>query len=161
MQEDCFHNLAQLLASLRPMICLPLALFSVRENRTLLKRNLQLAIGFAISAVFIYMALPGLHFREVLVVAEISQLLVAPAGHGCLFRWAMGAHMALALHAAPIKPVPIVHALPAGLHRLLRQQCLPFRAGEVLRSYLLKREEEHFVRLQPDHRPDRTHLSMG
>lgn len=107
-----------------------------------MKRNLQLVIGFAISAVFIYMALPGLHFREVWSSLRSANYWWLLPGIAVFFvglwvrtwRW----HYML----RTIKLVPLSTLFPLVCIGYFGNNVFPFRAGEVLRSYLLKREED-------------------
>lgn len=107
-----------------------------------MKRYLQLAIGFAISAFFIYLALPGLHFREVWSTLRSANYWWLLPGVAVFFvglwvrtwRW----HYML----RTIKPVPLTTLFPLVCIGYFGNNVFPFRAGEVLRSYLLKREED-------------------
>ena len=111
------------------------------RNGRLLKRNLQFAIGIVISAVFIYMALPGLHFQLVLETLQSANYWWLLPGVAVFFvgLWVRTWRWQYMLR--PIKPVPILHLFPLVCIGYFGNNVFPFRAGEVLRSYLLKREE--------------------
>ena len=54
----------------------------------------------------------------------------------------MGAHLALALHAAPHQASPLPRLFPLVCIGYFGNNVFPFRAGEFIRSYVLKRKEE-------------------
>jgi uncharacterized protein (TIRG00374 family) len=106
-----------------------------------LKRALQLLIGLLVSAFFIYLALPGLHLAEVMAALRTANYWWILPGIGVYFvgLWARSWRWHYTLrHFKAISP-----------HRLYPLVCIgyfgnniyPFRAGEVIRSYVLRQKE--------------------
>ena len=112
------------------------------EDVTCLKRYGQLLIGIAISAFFIYLALPGLHLptvMESLRTANYWWLSPAIAVYfiGLWFRtWRWQYTL------RPLKHVALVNLFPMVCIGYFGNNVFPFRAGELLRSYVLKKEED-------------------
>ncbi len=106
------------------------------------RQHLQLLIGFGISAVFIYYLLPGLKLDEVgdaLATANywwiVPGVAVYFVGLGArTWRW----HYML----RHLKPIPLSRLFPVVCIGYFGNNVYPFRAGEVIRSYVLKRKEE-------------------
>ncbi len=106
-----------------------------------MKRSLQLLIGIAISAFFIYITLPGLHLADVLDTIRTANYWWIIPGVAVYFvglwvrawRW----HYTL----RHIKPVPIHELYPLVCIGYFGNNVYPLRAGEVLRSYVLKRTQ--------------------
>jgi uncharacterized protein (TIRG00374 family) len=106
-----------------------------------LKRYAQLLIGLAISAFFIYLVLPGLHLPDVMEALRtanywwlIPGILVYLVGLWFrTWRWQYTLR--------PLKLVPLVRLFPMVCIGYFGNNVFPFRAGEILRSYVLKREE--------------------
>ena len=128
------------------------------RNGRLLKRNLQFAIGIVISAVFIYMALPGLHFQLVLETLQSANYWWLLPGVAVFFvgLWVRTWRWQYMLR--PIKPVPILHLFPLVCIGYFGNNVFPFRAGEVLRSYRAETRGTDLLRLQPYHGADRAYL---
>lgn len=107
-----------------------------------LNRYVQLAIGLAISVFFIYLALPGLHVSEVTAALRTANYWWILPGVAVFFvglwfrtwRW----HYML----RHIKPVPVPHLFPLVCIGYFGNNVYPFRAGEFIRSYVLKRQED-------------------
>lgn len=107
-----------------------------------LNRYGQLLVGLLISCFFIYLALPGLHLGTVLESLRSANywwLLpgIAVYGVGLIFRtwrwqWTL----------RPLKFVPVVTLFPMVCIGYFGNNVFPFRAGELLRSYVLKRTED-------------------
>jgi len=108
---------------------------------TNLKRTWQLLIGIAISVFFVYLALPGLHLNQVLDVLShanywwiVPGILVYVVGLWARsWRW----HYTLRY----MKPVPVHRLFPVVCIGYFGNNVYPFRAGELIRSYVLKRTE--------------------
>ena len=106
-----------------------------------MKRYAQLLIGLAISAFFIYLVLPGLHLPDVMEALRtanywwlIPGILVYLVGLWFrTWRWQYTLR--------PLKLVPLVRLFPMVCIGYFGNNVFPFRAGEILRSYVLKREE--------------------
>jgi len=105
------------------------------------RQHIQLLIGFGISAIFIYYLLPGLKLDEVggaLASANYWWILPGIAvyfvGLGArTWRW----HFML----RHLKSVPLRRLFPVVCIGYFGNNVYPFRAGEVIRSYVLKRKE--------------------
>ncbi len=108
----------------------------------LLKRtHWQLLIGILISAVFIYWALPGLHLRAVGASLRTANFLWLVPGILVYFvglwvrawRW----HYML----RHLKPISTPRLFPLICIGYFGNNVFPFRAGEVIRSVVLRRQE--------------------
>lgn len=107
-----------------------------------LRRWLLLVLGLAISGVFVYLALKGLNLGEVwqnLRGANYWWLLPGVAVYfvavwARTWRW----HYLL----RPIKAVPLGRLFPVVVIGYMGNNVYPFRAGEVIRAYVLQREAD-------------------
>ena len=107
-----------------------------------MKKHFRLLIGVAISVVFLYLAVRGLDPKEVLHwlgQADYYWLIPAIAVYfvgvwGRTWRW----HYML----RPIKDIPSIRLFPITCIGYMGNNVFPFRAGEVLRAYVLKRSED-------------------
>jgi uncharacterized protein (TIRG00374 family) len=105
------------------------------------RRWWQTVLAIAISAGFLYWALKGIHFND--VVAEIKRVKLAPLVACVLiatstfviriFRWRI---LLRADDGGPLPAGPLWHAIAIGF---MANNVLPFRAGEVLRSLAITR----------------------
>lgn len=106
-----------------------------------MKRYGQLLIGIAVSAFFIYLILPGLHLSEVaeaMRTANYGWLLPGIAVYivGLVFRtWRWQVTL------KPLRQVAIQPLFPIVCIGYFGNNVFPFRAGELLRSYVLKRTQ--------------------
>jgi glycosyltransferase 2 family protein len=109
--------------------------------RDRLKRQWQLLIGLLISAFFIYFALPGLHFEEVLTSLRTANYWWILPGIAVYFvgLWARSWRWHYTLRH--LKPVPLTRLFPLICIGYFGNNVYPFRAGEVIRSYVLKQQE--------------------
>ena len=106
-----------------------------------MKRKLQLLIGIAISAFFIYLTLPGLHLSAVLGSLKTANYWWILPGIAVYFvglwlrtwRW----HYML----RPIKAAPLHRLFPLICIGYFGNNVYPFRAGEFIRSFVLKETE--------------------
>lgn len=106
-----------------------------------LKRTTQLLIGLAISALFLYLVLPGLHLAEVGQALRTANYWWILPGIGVYFvglwvrswRW----HYTL----RHFRVIPIARLYPLVCIGYFGNNIYPFRAGEVLRSYVLRQKE--------------------
>lgn len=106
------------------------------------RQTIQLLIGFGISAIFIYYLLPGLKLQEVgkslrtanywWIVPGVAVYFVGLAAR--TWRW----HYML----RHLKPIPLGRLFPVVCIGYFGNNVYPFRAGEVIRSYVLKRKED-------------------
>ncbi len=107
-----------------------------------MRRYITLLIGIAVSAFFIYIALPGLHLSEVADAMRTANYWWLAPGIAVYFgglwvrswRW----HFTL----REIKNVPTVRLFPLTCIGYFGNNVYPFRAGEVLRSVVLKGTEQ-------------------
>lgn len=112
------------------------------DKVTVLKRFWQLLIGLGISALFIYWALPGLHLDQVGEALQTANYWWILPGILVYFvglwvrswRW----HYTL----RHFKPIPLRRLYPLICIGYFGNNIYPFRAGEVIRSYVLKRNED-------------------
>jgi uncharacterized protein (TIRG00374 family) len=107
-----------------------------------LKRHWQLLIGFLIRALFIYLALPGLHLSEVTASLRTANYWWILPGVAVYFAglWARSWRWHYTLRH--LKPVPLVRLFPLVCIGYFGNNVYPFRAGEVIRSYVLKQQED-------------------
>lgn len=107
-----------------------------------LKRFWQLLIGILISAFFIYIALPGLHFSEVLETLRTANYWWILPGVAVYFvgLWARSWRWHYTLRH--LKVIPLARLFPLVCIGYFGNNVYPFRAGEVIRSYVLKQQED-------------------
>ncbi len=106
-----------------------------------LKRTIQLLIGIAISAFFIYLVLPSLHLPDVVESLRSANYWWILPGVGVYmvglwiraWRW----HFTL----RHLKPVPVRQLFPLVCIGYFGNNVYPLRAGEIIRSYVLKRSQ--------------------
>ena len=99
-------------------------------------------IGVAVSAVFLWLALRGLELNEVwhdLQSANYWWLLPGVAVYFVAV-WARTWRWDYMLR--PLKHIPLRHLFPVVVIGYMGNNIYPFRAGEVLRSYVLRQQEE-------------------
>lgn len=104
-------------------------------------RNLRLLIGVLISAVFIWLALRGLRLRDVwasLRTADYVWLIPSVAVY-FLAVWARTWRWDYLLR--PMKQIPLRRLFPVVVIGYMGNNVYPFRAGELLRAFVLRREE--------------------
>jgi uncharacterized protein (TIRG00374 family) len=105
------------------------------------RRGWQTALAILISAAFLYWALKGIHYRD--VVAELQRVKVLPL-LACvliatstfvlrIFRWRI---LLRGDDGSALPPGALWHAIAIGF---MANNVLPFRAGEVLRSIAITR----------------------
>lgn len=104
-------------------------------------RRWQLWLGLAISAVFLWLALRGLHLAEVgemLRTADYRWLIPSVAVYfvGVWVRTWRWDYM-----LRPLKQIPVRRLFPVVVIGYMGNNVYPFRAGELLRSYVLYRRE--------------------
>ncbi|HWQ13554.1 MAG TPA: lysylphosphatidylglycerol synthase transmembrane domain-containing protein [Roseiflexaceae bacterium] len=104
-------------------------------------RNWKLWLGVAISAVFLWAALRGLdleHFWEVVRQANYWWLIPGVAVYfGAVWMRTWRWHFML----RHLKPIPTARLFPVVVIGYMGNNVYPARAGEVLRSYVLRRME--------------------
>jgi uncharacterized protein (TIRG00374 family) len=107
-----------------------------------MRKRLRLLLGLAVSAFFVYLALRGLSLAEVgNWLSRANYLWLIPsvlvyfvAVWGRTWRW----HYML----RPIKSISLGSLFPVVCIGYMGNNIFPVRAGEVLRSYVLKRKED-------------------
>lgn len=107
-----------------------------------MKRTAQLLIGIGISAFFLYLVLPGLHLPDVWrTLGQANYWWILP-GVAVYFvgLWARTWRWHFMLRH--LKPVPLPRLFPVVCIGYFGNNVYPFRAGEVIRSYVLRRREE-------------------
>jgi len=106
------------------------------------RRYVQLLIGIAISAVFIYFTLPSLHLPEVAQAMRTANYWWILPGVAVYFvgLWVRAWRWHYTLRR--IKPVPSFRLFPLVCIGYFGNNVYPFRAGEVLRSVVLKKTED-------------------
>ncbi len=106
-----------------------------------MKRYGQLLVGVLISLFFIYLALPGLHLPEVARSLRTANYWWILPGIAVYFGglWARSWRWHYTLRH--LKPVPISRLYPLICIGYFGNNVYPFRAGEVIRSYVLRRKE--------------------
>ncbi len=105
------------------------------------RKYLQLLLGILISAIFIYLALPGLHLNEVAASLRTANYWWIVPGVIVYFiglwvrswRW----HYML----RHLKPVSTQRLYPLVCIGYFGNNVYPFRAGEVIRSVMLRKQE--------------------
>jgi hypothetical protein len=113
-----------------------------RYTRLLFTKWAQGAIGIAISAVFIYITLPNLHLPEVAQAMRSANYWWILPGVAVYFvgLWVRSWRWHYTLRR--IKPVPSLRLFPLVCIGYFGNNVFPFRAGEVLRSVVLKKTED-------------------
>lgn len=106
-----------------------------------MKRTVQMLIGLAISAFFIYLVLPGLHLPDVWHSLQTANYWWILPGVGTYFvgLWARTWRWHYMLRH--LKPIPLTRLFPVVCIGYFGNNIYPLRAGEVIRSYVLKRKE--------------------
>lgn len=106
-----------------------------------MKRQWQLLLGLLISAFFLYLVLPGLHLAEVGQSLRTANYWWILPGVAVYFfgLWARSWRWHYTLRH--LKPVPLRRLFPLVCIGYFGNNVYPFRAGEVMRSYVLRRSE--------------------
>jgi uncharacterized protein (TIRG00374 family) len=105
-----------------------------------LKKYVQLLIGVAVSVFFIYLALPGLHLDTVVESLQTANYWWLLPGIGVYFLglWVRTWRWQYTLR--PLQLVPLKTLFPDVCIGYFGNNVFPFRAGELLRSYVLKKQ---------------------
>ncbi|WP_374688161.1 lysylphosphatidylglycerol synthase transmembrane domain-containing protein [Promineifilum sp.] len=104
-------------------------------------KYLRLGIGVLISAVFVWLALRGLHLRDVWVSLRSADYiwLVPSVAVYFLAVWARTWRWDYLLR--PMKRIPLGRLFPVVVIGYMGNNVYPFRAGELLRAFILRRQE--------------------
>jgi uncharacterized protein (TIRG00374 family) len=107
-----------------------------------MRKRWQLWLGLAISAVFLYFALRGLDLGEVWFYVRTAGYWWLLPGIAIYFLgvWARTWRWHYMLRA--LKPIPLRRLFPVVCIGYMGNNIYPARIGELLRAYVLKREEE-------------------
>lgn len=107
-----------------------------------MKRYAKLLIGLLISAFFIYLVIPSLHLSEVRHSLQRANYWWIVPGVAVYFvgLWARTWRWHYMLRH--LKSVPLRRLFPVVCIGYFGNNVYPFRAGEVIRSYVLRRNEE-------------------
>lgn len=105
-------------------------------------RTLRLIIGVGISAVFIWLALRGLHLPDVWVGLRSADYywLIPSIAVYFMAVWARTWRWDYLLR--PMKRIPLRRLFPIVVIGYMGNNVYPFRAGELLRSFLLRQQED-------------------
>ncbi|MBM4187239.1 MAG: flippase-like domain-containing protein [Gemmatimonadetes bacterium] len=106
-----------------------------------MRNKLTIAVGIAVSAVFLWWAFKGLSFAEMWHHARSANLLLIIASVAVttatfvirIFRWRL---MLLTDDGGPVGRIPMWHAIAIGF---MANNVLPLRAGEILRAVAISR----------------------
>ncbi len=106
-----------------------------------MKRSLRLLIGIAISVFFIYLVLPSLHLPDVIQSLRTANYwwLLPGVGVYLVGLWVRAWRWHYTLRH--IKAVPVRELFPLVCIGYFGNNIYPLRAGEVIRSYALKRSQ--------------------
>jgi glycosyltransferase 2 family protein len=102
----------------------------------------QFWLGLVISAFFLYTAFKGMHVQqvwEVIKAAQFGWVIPSVAVYFCGV-WARSWRWRYLLR--PIKEIPTKRLFPTVCIGYMGNNIYPIRAGELLRSYVLKRDED-------------------
>jgi uncharacterized protein (TIRG00374 family) len=115
--------------------------FSIEWTGSRLKRTIRLLIGLAISAFFIYLTLPSLHLPDVLETLRTANYwwIVPGVAVYIVGLWVRAWRWHYTLRH--LKPVPVRKLFPLVCIGYFGNNVYPLRAGEVIRSYVLKRRQ--------------------
>jgi len=107
-----------------------------------LRRYAQLLIGLVISAFFIYLTVPSLHLPDVLQAIRSAEYGWIVPGVAVYFvgLWARTWRWHYTLR--PLKSIPLPRLFPLVCIGYFGNNVYPFRAGELIRSFVLKRTED-------------------
>jgi uncharacterized protein (TIRG00374 family) len=107
-----------------------------------LKRTVRLLIGIAISAFFIYLVLPSLHLPDVLTSLRTANYwwIVPGIGVYIIGLWVRAWRWHYTLRH--LKPVSVQSLFPLVCIGYFGNNVYPLRAGELIRSYVLKRSQD-------------------
>jgi len=106
-----------------------------------MRKRWQLWLGLAVSAVFLYLALRGLHLGEMWSHIKSAEYWWLIPGVAVYFVgvWARTWRWHYMLRA--IKPIPLGRLFPVVCIGYMGNNIYPARIGEVLRAYVLRRKE--------------------
>ena len=105
-----------------------------------MKKYIQLSVGVGVSVFFIYLALPGLHLQTVIAALQHANYRWLVPGIIVYFvgLWVRTWRWQYTLR--PLQLVPLTTLFPDVCIGYFGNNVFPFRAGELLRSYVLKKQ---------------------
>ncbi|GAB4551770.1 MAG: lysylphosphatidylglycerol synthase transmembrane domain-containing protein [Anaerolineae bacterium] len=106
-----------------------------------MRRWVVLALGVCISAVFLYIGLQGIHLDIVFQQIGSANLLWLIPGVGVYFLAVWGRTWRWHFLLRPMKQVSLRRLFPIVVIGYMGNNVYPFRAGEVIRAFVLKRNE--------------------
>lgn len=102
----------------------------------------QLWLGLAISAFFVWLALRGLELSEVWQNVRQANYWWLVPGVGAYFVGVWVRTWRWDYMLRPLKRIPVAELFPVVVIGYMGNNVYPFRAGELLRSYVLRRRED-------------------
>lgn len=105
-------------------------------------RRWQLWLGIAISLLFLWLALRGLHLGEVWAALREARYVWLLPGVAAYFLAVVARAWRWHYLLRPLKPVPTRTMFPIVAIGYMGNNLYPARAGELLRAYVLRRREE-------------------
>ena len=105
-------------------------------------KRIYLGIGVAISAVFLWLALRGLELSEVWRDLQTANYWWLLPGVVVYFMAVWVRTWRWDYMLRPLKHIPLRRLFPVVVIGYMGNNIYPFRAGEVLRSYVLRRQED-------------------
>lgn len=107
-----------------------------------MRRWIVLALGIIVSAVFLYLGLRGVNLEEVFKRISDANLIWLVPGVAVYFLAVWGRTWRWHYLLRPLKAVPLRRLFPVVVIGYMGNNVYPFRAGEVIRAYVLKRNEQ-------------------
>lgn len=107
-----------------------------------MRRWIVLALGVLISAVFLYIGLQGIHLEIVFQRIGSANLLWLIPGVAVYFLAVWGRTWRWHFLLRPIKSISLRRLFPIVVIGYMGNNVYPFRAGEVIRAFVLKRNEQ-------------------
>jgi hypothetical protein len=100
-----------------------------------------LGVGVVVSLVFLYIGLQGIHLEEVAKYIGTANLLWLLPGVAVYFLVVWGRTWRWHFMLRPLKAIPLGRLFPVVVIGYMGNNVYPFRAGEVIRAYVLARNE--------------------
>lgn len=104
-------------------------------------KRFRLLIGVAISALFLWLALRGLHLGDVWSSLRTANYWWLLPGVGVYFLGVWVRTWRWDYMLRPLKVIPVGRLFPVVVIGYMGNNVYPFRAGELLRAYVLRRQE--------------------
>lgn len=104
-------------------------------------KRFRLLIGLGISAIFLWLALRGLHLGDVWANMQAANYWWLLPGVAVYFVGVWVRTWRWDYMLRPMKAIPVGRLFPVVVIGYMGNNVYPFRAGELLRSYVLRRQE--------------------